>query len=45
MRPPEQLTIQQLSETWTLADIALYGGLVAVGVGIGVYLAMKWGRK
>lgn len=36
MKQPEQLTINQITETATIADIALYGGLVAVGVVIGM---------
>ena len=35
MRTPEQLTIHQLANTWTIAAIALSGGLMAVGAVLG----------
>lgn len=38
MRHLEQMTIEEITTTATIADWALYGGLVAIGALIGIYL-------
>lgn len=40
-RPMEQLTVSELTETWTLADIVLYGSLSVVGFFIGFWVAIR----
>lgn len=44
MKRPEQMTIAQFQEQATLADGMLYGGLLAIGVAVGVFLALKYFR-
>ena len=42
MREPEQMTVNEvLSGNITLADLAIYGGLIGVGVVLAIWLLRK----
>lgn len=43
MRQPEQMTINEIvGGGFTLGDLAIYGGLIAVGAAIGMYLTLRY---
>ena len=44
MTRPEQMTIQEFQQKATIADAAIYGGLVAIGIAIGVWLVLRRGK-
>lgn len=42
MKTPEQLTINEIAQgSFTLADLALYGGIFAVGFAFAMYLLTR----
>lgn len=41
MRPLEQITVSDVYDTITLADIALYGGILAIGALLGIWIITK----
>ena len=41
MKGLEQMTINETLETATWADVALYGGLIAIGIVVGILLLAK----
>lgn len=45
MRKLEQMTINDVYNTVTLGDIALYGGLVAIGFVIAVILVLRFADR
>lgn len=45
MRPLEQMTMEEITRSATLADIALYGGLIAIGALAGIFLILKYGGR
>lgn len=46
MRPLEQMTAEQVMQgSVSMGDVAIYGGLIAIGFGLGAYIWMRYARR